>query len=178
VTLKVGTQTFTQSAEIRKSPRSSATPEDLQSQFDLLINVRDRLSEAHDAINRIRALQKDIGDSNVRAKAVAQGAPLVAAGEKLSAALQSVVTELYEPRYTGQDDQMLIFPLKLNNRLVGLQGYVAGADTAPTAQAFSVYRELSTDLDQLLARLRTVLDTDLPAYNQLLQSRGLPTVRR
>ena len=179
VTLKVGGQALTQSAEIRKSPRSSATPEDLQSQFDLLINVRDRLSETHDAINRIRALQKDIADSIARAKGIdARCAGRCCRGRGLNVALQSVLIELYEPRYTGQDDQMLIFPLKLNNRLAGLQGYVAGADTAPTAQAFGVFRELSTDLDRQLARLKTVLDQDLPAYNQLLQSRGLPTIRK
>ncbi len=180
VTLRVGSQTFTQAAEIRKSPRSSAAQEDLQSQFDFLAGVRDRLSQTHDAINTIRALQKDVSGSVDRARNTAQGAGIVAVGEKLTASLQAVAGELYEPRYTGQDDQMLIFPLKLNNRIAGLQGYASGADAAPTAQAFAVFQELSKELDGQLARLQSILDRDVPEFNRLLQARGLPavTVRR
>jgi hypothetical protein len=176
VTLKVGNQTLAESAEIRKSPRSSATQEDLQSQFDFLTEVRDRLSETNDAVNTIRALQKDVTEVLNRAKSTNQGGAVVAAGDKLTAGLQSVLLELYEPRYTGQDDQMLIFPLKLNNRIAGLQGYASGADAAPTTQAFSVFQELSKQLDGELSRLKTILNTDVPEFNKLLQSRGLPTV--
>nr|UXE44408.1 Ycf48-like protein [uncultured bacterium] len=140
VTLRAGNQSFTETAEIRKNPRSSAAQEDLQSQFDFLIEVRDRLSQIHDAINTIHALQKDIGDRVARAKSMSNGAGVVAAGEKLAGDLQSLSVELYEPRFTGQDDQMLIFPLKLNNRFAGLQGYVSSADAAPTAQSFAGIR--------------------------------------
>jgi hypothetical protein len=177
VTLRAGNQSFTETAEIRKNPRSSAAQEDLQSQFDFLIGVRDRLSQIHDTINTIHALQKDIGDRVARAKAISNGASVVAAGEKLSGDLQSLSVELYEPRFTGQDDQMLIFPLKLNNRFAGLQGYVSGADAAPTAQAFAVYQDLSKELESHLSRLKMLLDQDASAFNQLLQTRGLPALR-
>ena len=177
VTLRVGNQSFTESAEIRKNPRSSAAQEDLESQFDFLIGVRDRLSQIHDTINTIRSLQKDVGDTVTRAKAMPDGTPVVTAGEKLSSGLQSVLLELYEPRYTGQDDQMLIFPLKLNNRYAGLQGYISGADAAPTAQEFAVYEDLSEELEGHLSRLKAILDTDAASFNRLLQSRGLPALR-
>jgi len=177
LTLRVGNEVFTESADIRKNPRSSAPQEDLESQFDFLIGVRDRLSQIHDRINTIRSLQKDISGSITRAKTMTNGTDIVTAGEKLTADLQSILRELYEPRYTGQDDQMLIFPLKLNNRFAGLQGYVSGVDEAPTAQAFAVYQDLSKDLEGHLSRLKSILDKDAASFNRLLQARGLPAIR-
>ena len=40
--------------EIRKDPRSSATQADLQAQFDFAISVRDKLSEIHKSLGRIK----------------------------------------------------------------------------------------------------------------------------
>jgi photosystem II stability/assembly factor-like uncharacterized protein len=177
VTLRVGNQALTESAVIRRNPRFDSPQEDLESQFDFLIGVRDRLSEIHDAINSIRFVEKDISNSVLRAKEMPNGTQIVTAGEKLAADLESVLHELYEPRYTGQDDQMLIFPLKLNNRFAGLQGYVSGAEAAPTAQAFAVYQDLSKQLEGDLARLKTIRETDTAAFNRLLQTRGLPAIR-
>jgi hypothetical protein len=177
VTLRVGDQTFTEAAQIRKTPRSDSPQEDIESQFDFLLGVRDRLSEIHDTINTVRSAQKEISDSVARAKGITNGNALVAAGEKLSLDLDSVLHELYEPRYTGQDDQMLIFPLKLNNRFAGLQGYVSGSDAAPTAQAFAVYDELKKELEGKLARLKALRENDAASFNRLLQSRGLPAIR-
>jgi hypothetical protein len=67
---------------------------------------------------------------------------------------------------------MLLFDLKLNNRIVALQGYVSGAEGAPTDQAQKVFAELSTELDRLLARLKQVKDTDLVAFRKLAGKTG------
>jgi len=74
------------------------------------------------------------------------------AAAKLDAALESVLKELVEPRFTGFDDQMLVFELKLNNRMAALQGYVAQGDYPPTEQQYSVFRELSAAIDAALSR--------------------------
>ena len=46
-----------QDFEVRKDPRVPATQEDLQAQFDLLLKIRDKLSETQDAVNTIRTLK-------------------------------------------------------------------------------------------------------------------------
>ena len=45
------------------------------------------------------------------------------------AALDAVLKELAELRFAGFDDQMLVFDLKLNNRMAALQNYVAQVTT-------------------------------------------------
>ena len=46
VQLIIGEETQTQYFRITKDPRSSSTDEDLQEQFDLLLALRDKISES------------------------------------------------------------------------------------------------------------------------------------
>ena len=86
--------------------------------------------------------------------------------------------ELWEPRFTGFDDQTLLYDLKLNNRIAALQGYVQGADRAPTDQVLAVSAELSKAFDESAGAWTRILDVDLPAFNSLLRARGRPVVER
>ena len=75
---------------------------------------------------------------------------------RLDAALEAVQKELVDLRFAGFDDQMLVFDLKLNNRIAALQNYVAQGDYAPTEQQYSVFRELSSAIDTALSRFSTL----------------------
>jgi len=75
-----------------------------------------------------------------------------AAAAKLDAALEAVQKELIDVRFAGYDDQMLVFDLKLNNRMAALQGYVSQGDYAPTEQQYSVFRSVSSLVDTALAK--------------------------
>lgn len=140
VRMKAGTQTLVQPLRIVGDPRSSTTTADLQKQFDLLIAIRNKVSAAHGAVNDIRKIRASL-ESNPDRAAV-----------ELSAALERVQKELVELRFTGFDDQMLVFDLKLNNRMAALQGYVAQGDYAPTDQQQAVFKELSAAIDDSLSR--------------------------
>ena len=73
-----------------------------------------------------------------------------------AAGLASVLKEIVELRFAGFDDQMLVFDLKLNNRMAALQNYVAQGDYAPTEQQYGVFKELSLAIDNALARYATL----------------------
>jgi len=47
---------------------------------------------------------------------------------------------------------MLVFDLKLNNRMAALQGYVGRGDAAPTDQEYAVFKDLSAQIDAALTR--------------------------
>jgi hypothetical protein len=96
-------------------------------------------------VNEIRRLRAELAKRTDRAAAA-----------KLDAAPENVLRELAELRFTGFDDQMLVFDLKLNNRMAALQGYVTQGDYAPTEQQYSVFRELSAAVDNVLARFATL----------------------
>lgn len=130
-----------QAFAILPDPRVHTTPEEYKKQFDLLISVRDQLSAANEAFNRMQPIQQ---------KLKAQNDPRAT---EIASQLEELGHELAEPAFIGFDDQMLVFPLKLNNRIAALQGYVEGP-FAPTHQDLEVFYALSAELEGLLSRIK------------------------
>ena len=176
VRLTAGGETLTQPLRVVKDPASPASDADLAAQFDLLVAIRDKVSETHDAVNRIRKLRADTATLRERAGASRSGRPVDAAAARLDAALSKVLNDLAELRFEGFDDQMLVFDLKLNNRMAALQNYVALGDYRPTDQQQAVFKEVSALIDAQLVRLRTALATDLPALNKAATAAGMPAI--
>ena len=173
VRITAGDRTQTADFEIKKDPRVATTDDDYRKQLAFLLSARDKLSQADDAINKIHHVQQQLTSLFQNAKAES---PIIASGHKVDAALNEEVNELYQPQFTGFDDQTLIFPLKLNNRIAALQSYGQG-DYPPTDQDLAVLAELSSELDTTLDKLKKTLDVDLPDLNSKLKAAGLPEVR-
>jgi hypothetical protein len=172
VRITTGGITATQKFEIRKDPRVATTDLDYRKQLAFLLEVRDRLSETNAAINRIHRVQQQVGP--ILQKASAQSS-FIERGHKLDSALSSEVQQLFQPHFTGFDDQTLIYPLRMNNRLAALQSYSQG-DYAPTDQDLAVLKELSRELDRTLVKTKQTLEVDLPVFNGELKVAGLPEV--
>ncbi|MCA1586984.1 MAG: glycosyl hydrolase, partial [Acidobacteria bacterium] len=141
VRLTAGGQTLLEPLRIVTDPTSKGATNDLEKQFELLMAIRDKVSMVHDTANEI---------TGTRARLSARGDRATFA--ELDAALERLSRELVEPRFAGFDDQMLVFDLKLNNRMAALQGYVAQGDYAPTDQQLAVFKELSAAIDETLSR--------------------------
>src|SRR5258708_11618730 len=62
VQLTVGDETLIESFEIQKDPRIAATQEDLEAQFDLRMQIHNKLSQTHDAINTLRNIRRQVDD--------------------------------------------------------------------------------------------------------------------
>ncbi len=90
--------------------------------------------------------------------------------------LSAIEEEIYQVRLQSSQDP-LNFPIKLNNKIAALQGVIESADVKPTEQAYSVFRTLSTALDEDLGRLDTATKTRMPTVNQLLQRQKLEPLK-
>ena len=105
----------------------------------------------------------------------AQKAAFKTKADAFASQLSAVESEIYQVKnQSGQDP--LNYPIRLNNKIASLAGVVAGAEAAPTAQAVQVFDELSTALQVQLDRLKTVLDTDIPAFNRLVKESDVPAI--
>lgn len=157
-----------QSLQIKKDPRLSSTQEEFQEQFDLLIKIRDAVSATHDGASRILSIQREL-------EAVM---PKIESAQELNRKLVEVLSDLVELRFRGIDDQMLVYPLKLNVGIASLQRVVSSADRSPTEQTYRVFEQRSAELEAQLEKLEDILDADLPALNRLLRESGLPEIER
>jgi photosystem II stability/assembly factor-like uncharacterized protein len=171
--LNVNGQHFTQPLTVVQDPRSTATPADLREQFSLLMKIRDKTSEANDAVKTIRNMKWQLAD---RAKRMTgdRAAAFSAVATSLSDRLSAIEAEIYQVKnQSGQDP--LNYPIRLNNKIAALSGVVGGTDAKPTAQSYVVFNDLSSQLDRQLQAMRGALII-LPSINATLKSAGLPAI--
>jgi hypothetical protein len=145
---------------------------DLREQFALATQIRDKLSAANEAVLRIRRLKSAIANR----LAHAESPEIVATANDVTHKLSTVEDSLYQVRNrSGQDP--LNFPIKLNNRIGALGRSVTTGDARPTAASYTVFRELSAQLDVELKQLEHVISTDVEALNRALAGRNIDRIR-
>jgi transketolase len=171
VRLTVDGKVQAQPLVVKRHPLRSATDADLKEQFALAIQVRDKVSEANNAVIRIRDIKEQVAERLKKS----QDADLKGVADRLTANLTSVEEAIYQTKnQSGQDP--LNYPIRLNNKLAALQGTVESGDYRPTEQSYAVFKELSARLDTQLGRLEALLKTDLAAFNAALRAAGLDTI--
>lgn len=168
----IGTESF----KVLPDPRVKATLAEWQEQSRLALQVRDRFSDANDAVKEIRRVKSELADREPKMPAAQQGAFKALSGTFLTA-ISEVEDSLYQTKNrSGQDP--LNYPIRLNNRIGALLGVVQSSDGRPTDQSYAVFKVLSTELSTQLTKLRQLMATDLPKINAMLRAAGLKEIER
>ena len=170
IRLTVSGQTHSAWFELRKDPRVTATEADLQAQYALLLLIRDKLSQTHDAIIGIRDLREQAAGWAERAARQTEPEP----ARSRVQALQESLTAIEDALIQVKAESPLSYPSRLNEKLAVLATVVDSADAAPTTQSYTVFSDLSGRIDAQLARLREVINTDVGALNTLIRASDLP----
>jgi hypothetical protein len=171
VRLTVDGQSQVQRFAIRKHPWHADSDEELIEQFDLAIEIRDKVSEANNAVIQIRKIKEQIKDRLSKS----QDGQLKAAGDRLIASLSAIEEEIYQVRNQSNQDP-LNFPIKINNRLASLLGVVSRGEGKPIAAAYPILKDLTAELKVQTDRLREVLATDLTAFNTEAKRAGVEVI--
>jgi photosystem II stability/assembly factor-like uncharacterized protein len=166
-------QTLARSLVIRRDPRiTNVTDGDLDAQFKLAIQIRDKTSQAHEAVIRIRAIKDQLEKRATSIKEVG----LAGAAEALKTKLSQIEEEIYQVRNRSPRDT-LNYPIKLNNQLAVLETWVETGDSRPTDQDYAVFQELSAHLAEIVTQLDQVLTADLKRLDDALIARHLDPIR-
>ena len=166
--LNFGGQTVEQEFEILKDPRVNSTRADLEAQFDFLIKVRDKLSEANQAVIDIRKLYADFDYLETKLEDKPEAADLLEAIASLREEASVIENNLHETRNEAVQDP-LNFGIKLNNRLAYLATHESAGDFRPTDQGEAYRREVSAQIDQEIAALNELLEDRLPDINMMVR---------
>ena len=180
VRLTASGETETQSFAISRNPNvPGLTDADLAEQFTLALQIRDKVTQANEAVIRIRSVKDQVADRVKQWAATQKDRKLSKAamlGDALTTKLTAIEGEIYQYRNRSSQDP-LNYPIKLNNKLAALQGVVEGGDGKPTEQSYTVFKELSSRLDAELAKLDAVLKADLPAFNKEIGKKRIEAVK-
>ena len=175
VTLQADDARQTQTFEVIADPRVTVAPADLQAQFDLLVAIRDKVSETHQAILTIRDIRRQVEEVENQWRGREDTKPLLELAKALKEKLTAIEEALVQTKIQSSQDP-LNYPIRLNNKLAALIGVVDSADAAPTAQAREVFADLSTKTDAELQKLREVMTRDLVELNTKFQTLNLPRI--
>ena len=150
VELTVDGEVWSEAFEVLKDPRHPELSEkELREQFEFASRVRDRISEANEAVIEIRELSnKLVGQEGI---------------EQWLVQLKDIESELYQVKNQSPKDK-IAYPIRLNDRLSGLLWNVQRADGRPNSGHYKVYQELVAELDIYLKKLDD-LRRSLPIFN-------------
>lgn len=164
--------TLTESFEVVNDPRVTVSQEDLVEQLEALLGIRDHISSAHQAVNDIRSIKRQLDHWRDRSD-LGDGARTAASA--LEAKLHEIEDKLMLPG-EHKDTFGLNEPSRLSQELASVISVVASADAKPTRNSLQVAAKYSAEIDELLARLVQVLATDLGEFNALMTEADLPAV--
>jgi hypothetical protein len=167
----------TESFEVVNDPRVGVSQADLQAQLDLLLAIRDKISEAHEGVTRIRATRDQVTHwrEKLAAQADAHG-EVVAAAAALIEKLDAIEDELIVPG-RHKDTFGLNQRSRLNEKLSSLISVVASADSMPTKQAVELAGVYSAQIDEQLSHLQALMTTDVAEFNVLVAATNIPPVQ-
>ena len=170
--LTVNGNSVAQNFNIVKDPRLSNTKEDYQKQFDFLISVRDKVSEAHGAIIRIRKTRKDLEYVKEKVAGKPSAKALVEMVNELDEKMKVIENAIHMTKNQSYQDP-LNFGIRINNRIAFLLADQQRGDYPPTDQAIAFRDEVFKELDEELNKLASLLNEKLPALNEKLSELGI-----
>ena len=167
--MRVGTNPpTTRQVRITRDPRADASDADVAAQTDLANRVVARLTETNNGVRTIRSIKRQLEavmpamESNDAFKTLAK---------TMTDSLSAVEDSLYQTKNrAGQDP--LNFPIRLNDQLGGLNGFVQSGERRPTKQSYEVYEILAPKVAAELRRLRYIQTVMLPRVNASLKAAG------
>ena len=177
--LVVGDQAYEQSFEVLKDPRISATQQDLEAQFELMCQLRDRLSGVHDAVYRVRNIRDQVDAWKRRAQGLSGSDAITEAADSLIQKLTAVEDKPFSDRTCPGRSAETAPSLQLRRlagRLSDLMAAVGISSAAPNRQSRDVFGQIDGEVEEQMGRLQEVEDEDLGLFDNLLRELELPSI--
>jgi hypothetical protein len=153
---------------VRNPHITDVTDADLLAQYEFSSMVRDRVTDANQAVIDIRRVKTQLEDRYEQS----DDARLREMGERLVTNASAVEEKIYQVRnQSGQDP--LNFPIRVNNRLANLMSMAERGDGRPGNNMMEIFTILSEELQGYLDSLAEVWSTDVAAVNRELERLGL-----
>ncbi|GAB5551361.1 MAG: hypothetical protein Sapg2KO_09520 [Saprospiraceae bacterium] len=175
VKLKVGDIEQEQTFTILKDPRSETTMAGFQEQFDFLIDVRDKVSEAHIAIKDIRTIKDQLNHFKGLWQGQEDRKDLIDKANEIDKAISIIEKELYQTKNRSRQDP-LNYPIKLTNKLAHLNSLNGRGAFPPTKQSYEVKEAISKQIDKQLGEFEAIKANELPAFNRMVKEKAVDAI--
>ncbi|GJM35970.1 MAG: hypothetical protein DHS20C18_49710 [Saprospiraceae bacterium] len=175
VKLTVGEESQEQTFEVLADPRSTASMEDLIAQKHFILEVRDKVSEAHQTIIDIRTIKEQMKELSERLKTDEQMKEVIEKAKAITEQLEEVEKALYQTKNQSNQDP-LNFPIRLTNKLAHLNSLSGIGNNRPTKQAYQVKEEITREIDKELVKFNKIKEEEIPAFNELVKQKSVDAI--
>jgi len=161
---------MTQEFELTKDPRIDVSQDDFEAQFDLHQTIISKLDTTHKTINKIREVRSELTDIKSEYTGNQEVQDRV---ESLMNTLSEVEGELMQTKAESFQD-VLNYPIKLNNKLASLANTVGTGDGRPTEQQYAVYKELAAQVDAQFKKVEPILRGETANLIKEIEQEAIP----
>jgi hypothetical protein len=155
-------------------PNYNCSQSDYEAQLEFLLQIQGKFNETMKAIKHIRSARNQMKDF-VSKQGLECPKEIKQFADSLSKTLTSIEEKLHQTKAkSGQD--VLNYPIRLDDKLGGVYDMVSSGNMAPSKQAKDVYSELAAQVDAELQKLKTVLDSGIKSFNKMVTDKSLPTI--
>ena len=176
VTLSVGDEEMSEAFEVVKEAGVSATDDDLQAQFDLLITIRDKVSATHKSINQMRDVRAQLKGWRERIAGLESAAGIIEAAKSLEEQVLEVEKELMIPDTRVGSVDTVNHGDRLAAQLTNLIFNVALGDYQPTDYEYGAFDEIASDIGGVVDKFNDIVDGNLAEFNTMLSNAGFGKV--
>lgn len=172
--VKVGSDSAEVPFTVLADPNYKISQADYDAQFAFLQQVQNKYNEVQRGVKDIRTVRSQINDFTAR-----QGKDMPKEVKQQADTILSQLTAIEEKFHqtkakSGQD--VLNYPIRLNDKLSGLFDAANSGNMAPSKQVRDVYADLAAQADTELAKLKRLMDNDVKQLNQLIREKSLPVI--
>jgi photosystem II stability/assembly factor-like uncharacterized protein len=172
--IKIGNDSAEVPFVVQADPNYKISQQDYEAQFEFLQQVQNKYNDVQKGVKDIRSLRSQINEFTARQgkdipKDVKQSA------DSILKQLTTVEEKLHQTKAKSSQD-VLNYPIRLNDKLSGLYDVVASGVSAPSRQSRDVYTDLAGQADAELAKLTHIVNTDVQELNKLIRDKSLPVI--
>jgi photosystem II stability/assembly factor-like uncharacterized protein len=172
--LIVDKDSLEQGFTILPNPTYKITEADYKAQFNFLMDVKKEFDSVQTTIKQIRNIR---GQINAYKALQADKCPkqLKDLCDSINKQISAIEDNLYQTKAkSGQD--VLNYPIKLNDKIASLYNQGNEGYSAPTEQSKIVFKELAAKADKEMMMFKKIMSTDIKILNDLIKKNELPVI--
>ncbi len=157
---------------IVKDPRLPNNSDDFKNQFNFLIEVRDQVSRANQAIVDIRSVKKDLDYLTDKTKNNKELQSLI---KDFKTKIEVVENNIHMTKNQSRQDP-LNYGIRINNRLAFLLADSQRGDFPPTDQSKEFFNDIKKELDIEINALNDLMKKSIETINEKVTSDKIPMI--
>jgi len=176
VTVTVGDKSQTVVARINPDPRTDATIAELQARYRLVRDGNALVTEAHEAIEKIRSLRAQMAQTVARMDDGQNVEALKQLEKEANEDFTAIEETLYQTKSKSRQDP-LNYPIKLTDKLLGVLSAANRAEFGPTNGQRDVAAQLSAAIRVQLEKYEVARGKHVQKFNKLARDLAAPHIK-